>query len=406
MSVKWVFKVVTSFFSSYNYLKNSKRVNNYKSIRRNNEEKTNLMKNVKKIAIVATAGVSALMLGACGHRGGNTNNPKKDKVSVALITGGFGVDDNSFGQMAWSGIKKYGKEYGLKKGVGGYNYFQGSSASDYENEMEQAAQANYKTILSAGFEFAPAVQKAAQKYPKKNFVLIDAQAKGKNVASVMFKSQEASFLAGVAAAKTSKTGRLGWIGGVKSEILDEFEAGFVQGAQWEAKKLHKKVSVDTAYVGSFTDTSKEKSIAQAMYSKGIDVISQASGGASQGLFVEAKDINAQKTSTQLKKSKVWAMGVDSDQHALGNFKTKDNKKDNDCLTSIMTRVDNVAYMLAKKSAQGKFPGGKYLKYGLKENAVSLNRGYISDSAWKDVQTAKKQILDGKIKVAASMSELK
>jgi basic membrane protein A len=346
------------------------------------------------------------MLGACGHRGNNVNNAKKDKVSVALITGGYGVDDNSFGQMAWSGIKKYGKEYNLSKGVGGYNYFQGSSASDYETEMEQAAQANYHTIIAAGFEFAQAIQKASQKYPNKKFVLIDSQAKGKNVASVMFKSQEASFLAGVAAAKTSKTGKLGWIGAVKSEILSEFESGFVQGAKWEAKKLHKNVSVDRAYIGSFTDTSKEKSVAQAMYSKGIDVISQASGGASQGLFVEANDINAQKTSAQLKKSKVWAMGVDSDQHALGNFKTKDGKKDNSCLTSIMTRVDTVSYLLAKKAAQGKFPGGKYLKYGLKENAVSLNRDYISDSAWADVQEAKNQILSDKIKVASSMAQLK
>lgn len=364
------------------------------------------MKSIKKIAIVATAGVSALMLGACGHRGGNANNPKKEKLSVALITGGYGVDDNSFAQMAWSGIKKYGHEYGLKKGLNGYNYFQGSSASDYENEAEQAAQANYHTIIAAGFEFAPAIQKAAKKYPKNNFVLIDSQVKGKNVASIMFKSQEASFLAGVAAAKTSKTGRLGWIGGAKSEIVDEFEAGFVQGARWEAKKLHKKVTVDREYVGSFTDAAKEKSIAKAMYSRGIDVISQASGGASQGLFSEAKNINEEKTSAQLKKEKVWTMGVDSDQHALGNFKTKDGKKDNDCLTSIMTRVDTVAYMLSKKAAQGKFPGGKYLKFGLKENAVSLNRDQIDSSAWKDVLSAKKQILDGKIKVAASMSELK
>lgn len=364
------------------------------------------MKNVKKkIAIVATAGVSALMLGACGHRGNNTNNAKKDKLSVALITGGFGVSDNSFGEMSWNGIKKYGKEYGLKKGIGGYNYFQGSSASDYETEAEQAAQANYQTIIAAGFEFAPAIQKAAQKYPKKNFVLIDSQAKGKNVTSVMFKSQEASFLAGVAATKTSKTGRLGWIGGAKSEILDEFEAGFVQGAKWEAKKLNKKVTVDREYVGSFTDVAKEKSIAKAMYAKNIDVISQASGGASQGLFSEAKNINSEKTSAQLKKKKVWAMGVDSDQHALGNFKTKDGKKDNSVLSSIMTRVDNVAYMMAKRSAQGKFPGGQYLKYGLKENAVSLTRDQISSSVWKDVQEAKKQILNGKIKVAASMSEL-
>ena len=363
------------------------------------------MKSVKKIAIVATAGLSALMLSACGHRGGNANSPKKDKVSVALITNGDGVSDGSFNEMAWQGLKKYGKEYSLSKGVGGYNYFEAATPSDYQPEMEQAAGANYKTVIAAGFEYAEAIQKTAKKYPKKNFVVIDGAAKGKNVASVFFKSQEASFLAGVAAAKTSKSGRLGWIGGCKSAILSEFEAGFVQGAQWEAKKLHKKITVDRVYVGSFTDAAKEKSIAQAMYSRGIDVISQASGGASKGLFMEANNINSQKTSAQLKKSKVWALGVDSDQHALGNFKTKDGKKANSVLTSIMTRVDTVAYMLAKQSAKNEFPGGKGLAYGLKENAVSLNRDYISDSAWSDVQTAKKKILDGKIKVATSMSEL-
>lgn len=365
------------------------------------------MKNVKKIAIATVAGASALMLGACGHKGGNNaNNNKNEKLSVALITGGYGVSDNSFGQAAWNGLKKYGKEYNLSKGAGGYNYFQAASASDYQTEMEQAANAKYNTIIAAGFQFAEAIQKTAQKYPKNKFVIIDSQAKGKNVASVMFKSQEASFLAGVAAAKTSKTGKLGWIGAAKSEILSEFEAGFVQGAKWEAKKLHKKVSVDTAYTGSFTDVAKEKSIAKAMYAKGIDVISQASGGASQGLFTEANDINSQKTSAELKKSKVYALGVDSDQSALGKFKTKDGKKDNSVLTSIMTRVDNVAYMLSKRSAEGKFPGGQYLKYGLKENAVSLTRGQIDSSTWKDAQEAKKQILNGKIKVATSMSEIK
>lgn len=364
------------------------------------------MKNVKKIAIATVAGMSALMFGACGHRGNNANNPKNDKVSVALITNGDGVSDGSFNQMAWQGLKKYGREYKLQKGLGGYNYFEAATASDYQPEMEQAANANYKTVIAAGFEYAEAIEKTAKKYPKKNFVVIDGAARGNNVASVFFKSQEASFLAGVAAAKTSKTGKLGWIGGAKSAILSEFESGFTQGARWEAKKLHKKVSVDRVYIGSFTDTAKEKSVAQAMYSRGIDVISQASGGASKGLFMEANNINAQKTSAQLKKEKIWAMGVDSDQHALGNFKTKDGKKDNDVLTSIMTRVDTVSYLLAKQSAEGEFPGGKSLSYGLKDNAVSLNRDYIDDQAWADVLSAKKQIIDGKIHVAANMSELK
>lgn len=363
------------------------------------------MKNIKKIAVVATAGVSALMLGACAHKGGNTNNPKNDKLSVALITNGSGVSDSSFNEMAWNGLKKYGKEYKLSQGGGGYNYFEAANASDYEPAMEQAANANYNMIMAAGFQYAEAIEKTAKKYPKKKFVIIDSQSKGKNVASVMFKSQEASFLAGVAAVKTSKTGKIGWIGASESAILSEFEAGFVQGARWEAKKLNKDILIERTYIGSFTDTAKEKSVAHAMYDRGIDVISQASGDASKGLFSEANNINAQKTSTELKKSKVWAMGVDSDQHALGNYKTKDGKKDNSCLTSIMTRVDSVAYLLAKKAAQGNFPGGKYLTYGLKENAVSLNRDQISASTWKDIQEAKQQIMDGKIKVAANMDQV-
>ena len=182
------------------------------------------MKNIKKIAIVATAGLSALMLGACGHRGGNTNKHKDDKLSVALITNGDGVSDGSFNQMAWQGLKKYGKDYKLQKGLGGYNYFEAATPSEYQPEMEQAVNANYKTVIAAGFEYAEAIQKTAKKFPKKNFVIIDGAAKGKNVASVFFKSQEASFLAGVAAAKTSKTGKLAWIGGVKSAILSEFDA--------------------------------------------------------------------------------------------------------------------------------------------------------------------------------------
>ena len=165
------------------------------------------MKNAKKIAIIATAGLSALMLGACGHRGGNTNNPKNDKLSVALITNASGVDDGSFNQMAWQGIKKYGKEYKLSKGVGGYDYFEAATPSDYEPVMEQAVNAKFNTVIAAGFEYAKAIQNTAEKYPDKKFVIIDSQAKGKNVVSVMTKSQEASFLAGVAAAKTSKTGK-------------------------------------------------------------------------------------------------------------------------------------------------------------------------------------------------------
>ncbi len=353
---------------------------------------------IKKILSYATVTFAAgVALTACSGKkqGGSGNSTDSAKHSIALITDTAGVNDNSFNQSAWRGFKAYGKDHNLKRGKNGYQYFQSSSAADFEPNFDQASKAGYQTIFGIGYSLKDAVSAAAKKDPKKNFVIVDEVIKGqKNVASANFKSEQASYLAGVAAATQTKTGVIGFIGGAHGNIIDLFDAGFTKGVNDQAKKLNKKVTLLNQYVGNFTSADKEKAIAQSMYAKKADIIFHASGLAGNGLFQEAKAINQNRPADK----KVWVIGVDVDQSYLGNYKSKDGKKDNFVLTSVITGVNVATHDIANRAYNGKFPGGKELVYGLKTNGVSITRGHIEDKAWKYSRDARQQIIDGEIKV--------
>ena len=345
-------------------------------------------------AVVVAAG---LALTACSGKkqGGSSNSSSSAKHSIALITDTAGVNDNSFNQSAWQGFKEYGKDHSLSRGRNGYQYFQSGSAADFEPNFDQASKAGYQTIFGIGYSLKDAVKAAAKKNPKKNYVIVDEVIKGqKNVASANFKSEQASYLAGVVAATETKTNVIGFIGGAHGNIIDLFDAGFTKGVNDQAKKLHKKITLLNQYVGDFKSADKEKAIAQSMYAKKADIIFHASGLAGNGLFQEAKSINQTRTGAK----KVWAIGVDSDQSHLGNYKTKDGKKDNFVLTSVITGVNVATRDISNRAYEGKFPGGQQLVYGLKTNGVSIKRGQISAKAWKYSRQARNEIIKGNIKV--------
>ena len=339
------------------------------------------------------ASITLLMSGCSGKKQNSTGESKKN--SIALITDSNGVNDQSFNQAAWEGFKAYGKEQGLKKGSG-YQYFQSNSATDYTPNFNQAAKSGYKTIFGIGYLLKDSVSEAAKKNPKKNFVIVDDVITGqKNVASVTFKSNQASYLGGVAAAYSTKTNKVGFVGGAKSTIIESFENGFKQGVADAAKAMHKKITVDGQYVGNFTSTDKAKSMAQSMYANKCDVIFQAAGSAGNGVFQEAKAHNQAHAASQ----KVWVVGVDVDQENMGQYKDKDGKKDNFTLTSVLKGLDVATKSLADDAVKGKFPGGKHLVYSLKGNGVSVTKGNLSSKAWSAVQKSRADILAGKITVA-------
>lgn len=347
----------------------------------------NLLKIRQKIGAVISLMVLGISLVGCGQKTGN--HSKKANISAALVTDSGGVDDKSFNQNGWEGLEDWGQKNHLKKGIGGYNYAQSNSDADFTSNINKLIQAKYQTIIGIGYKLQTAITNAAKNNPNTNFVLIDAVAPGKNVASVTYRDNEGAFLAGIAAAKTTKTKRVGFIGGIRSEVMDRIEAGYRQGVA----AIDKSIQVDVKYAESFSKPDVGQALAQAMFNNQVDVIFQGSGGTGNGVFAAAKNV--------IKHQKVWVIGSDRDQEAEGKYGNKSLT-----LTSCTKGVKKSVYNLAAAAQKGKFPGGKTTSYGLKEGGMDLIRGNLNEDTWKVVQDYRNKIIVGDLKVAKKVSQSK
>ena len=373
------------------------------------------MKKAKLFGLATVALASIMLLGACGSGGSNitdstggcSDEGKDPKHSAAIVTDIGGIDDRSFNQSAWEGLQAWGKEHKLEKGVGGFNYFQSNDASQYTTNIDNAVSNGFKTVFGVGYLLTDAISQAADQNADNNFVIIDSVIDGKNnVASATFKDNEASYLAGYAAAYTTKTNKVGFIGGEEGVVIDRFDAGFTQGVKDAAKKLNKDITIENEYAASFNDAAKGKALAAAMYRDGVDVIFHASGGTGAGVFSEAKELNKKSTEAELKDKKVWVLGVDSDQEAEGKFQTADGKDDNCTLASTLKGVGAAVQDISNRALEDKFPGGEHLVYGLKDGGVDLTEGFLSDDAKKAINEVKTEVADGKVEVPETPKDVK
>lgn len=332
-----------------------------------------------------------LTLTACGgskDKGGAAKDETKKEggdYSAALVTDLGGIGDKSFNQSAWEGLQEWGKANDKEKGTGGFNYYQSNSDSDFSPNLNTAINDGFSTIFGIGFKLQPAVEEIAKSNQDTEFVIIDSVIEGQdNVASVVFKDNEASYLAGIAAAKTTKTNKVGFVGGQEGEVIGRFQAGFEAGV----KSVNPDITIDSQYAGSFGDAAKGKSIAAAMYKSGVDVIFHASGDTGNGVFSEARDIMKNKP-----EEKVWVIGVDRDQEAEGEY-----DGGNVTLTSTLKGVGTVVNDLATKAQDGEFPGGETIVYGLKDGGVDLTKGQLDDEVQKAVDEAKEKVIAGDVEV--------
>lgn len=348
--------------------------------------------NKKYIGVGLTA-VAVLGLAACGNRGASkeaASGAAATDLKVAMVTDTGGVDDKSFNQSAWEGLQAWGKENGLSKGSG-FDYFQSSNESEYITNFDTAVSNGYNLVAGIGFLLTEAVETSAKNSTETNFILIDNVIEGlDNVASVTFADHEASYLAGVAAAKSTKTKKVGFIGGMEGVVITRFEKGFIAGV----KSVDPSIEVDVQYAGSFGDSAKGKTIAAAQYAAGADIIFQAAGGTGAGVFAEAKALNETKNEAD----KVWVIGVDRDQAADGVYTSKDGKESNFVLASTIKEVGKAIQLIATQTKDGKFPGGQVTVYGLKDAGVELAETSLSDEAKAAVKEAKEAITSGKVTV--------
>ena len=310
------------------------------------------------LSLVLAAGT---VLSACGSNDkGNDNaaedDKEKDSFQVAMVTDVGGVDDKSFNQSAWEGLQAFGEDNGLSKG-NGIDYLQSQSDADYATNLNSLTRQGNDLVFGIGFMMEGAISEIAQQQTDAHFAIVDAVVDQPNVASITFKEQEAAFLAGIAAGKATESNKIGFIGGVESEVITRFQAGFEAGV----KEANPEATVDVQYAGAFDKPEIGKTIASKMYSSGADVVFHASGGTGAGLFSEARDLKEKDPEKY-----IWAIGVDSDQSAEGAVGDH-----NIVLTSALKGVSTAVQDISTKAKEGNFPGGETTVYGLKEDGVGL-----------------------------------
>ncbi|MCF6410629.1 BMP family lipoprotein [Pseudalkalibacillus salsuginis] len=349
------------------------------------------------MSMVLAAGT---LLSACGsdESDSGSGDKKEDGFKVAMVTDTGGVDDKSFNQSAWEGLQEFGKENDLEEKKG-YNYLQSENQSDYRPNLNSLVRQNFDLIYGIGFLMQEDIQKVAEQQKEAQFALVDSvavDADGKpleNVASITFKEHQGSFLVGLVAGLQSKSNKIGFIGGVESELISKFENGFKAGVL----TANPDAEVTVQYAGDFNDASKGATIASALYGQGVDVIYHAAGGTGSGVFTEA--INRKKNGED-----VWVIGVDRDQFEEGIYDKGNNKSVT--LTSMVKRVDTAVFEVSTQTKEGNFPGGQIVEFGLEENGVGIapTEDNVSEESLEMVREYKEKIVSGEVEVPKTAEE--
>jgi len=297
-------------------------------------------------------------------------------LKLAIVYDAGGKFDKSFNQSAAEGAARFQKETGIK-----FMEAQASSDTQAEQVLRGLARKNLDMIASIGFAQTQAVQKVAKEFPKVRFVLVDGVAQGANVNSVTFKEEEGSYLVGMAGALASKTKKLGFIGGIDIPLIRTFACGYAQGAKAADKKAEVIQNMVGTTAAAWNDPAKGGELARSQFERGVDVVFAVAGGSGNGVLQTAKE-----------KGKL-SIGVDSNQNGL---------YPGSVLTSMVKHVDNAVYESFMQLKNGTWKAGVAAK-GLKEGGVDWalddnNRKLITPEIEKKVVAARKDIIDGKVKV--------
>src|SRR5881394_3039201 len=328
---------------------------------------------------------------------GARSEADKSKVHVGIVFDIGGKDDRSFNASAWEGVQRAAKDFPII-----LRDVEPGDPTSIEPAMRALAERGYDLIIGVGFAQAPIMQMVARDYPNIHFAIIDGvifEDDGKtpkaNVASLVFKEHEGSYLVGLIAGMTSKTGTLGFIGGMDIGLNHRFEGGFEQGAKAANPNIH----VLQNYVGvtdaAWNNPGKGKEIALAQISKGADVIFTAAGNSGLGAFdaVEQAGKDASGRATH------FVVGVDSNQNMV---------KPGFVLTSMVKHVDNAVYDIVKDVVNHRFQGGFHV-FGLDSAGVgyvmdSNNQNLVSPEAIRAAEEAKTKIVEKQITVIDRMSQ--
>lgn len=338
--------------------------------------------------------LSCLLFSSCAKRAEAKREGCKIKVGIVFDIGG--KNDRSFNAAAWEGVKRAQADMDICL----YDVEPGNPTS-IEPAMRAFAEKGFDLVIGVGFAQGPIMQKVASDYPNIKFAIIDGvifKEDGKtpmdNVASLVFREHEGSYLVGMIAAMKSKSGVLGFLGGMDIPLIHRFETGYAEGA----RAVNPNIKIIDNYVGvtdgAWNNPGKGKELSLAQIQKGADVIFTAAGNSGLGAFDAVEQYG--KTNGEANK---FVIGVDSNQNMV---------KPGFVLTSMVKRVDIAVYDVVKEVLDGKFEGG-FHTFGLDKDGVAYamddnNRSLIPADAIAKAEEAKAKIVAGQIKVTDAMAK--
>src|SRR4051794_19636006 len=305
----------------------------------------------------------------------------KSKVHVGIVFDIGGKDDRSFNASAWEGVKRAAHDFPIV-----LRDVEPGDPTSVEPAVRAFAERNYDLVIGVGFEQMPVVERVAKDYPNVNFVIIDGVIDLPNVASLVFKEHQGSYLVGMLAAMKSQTGTVGFIGGMDIPLIHKFETGYEEGA----RAVNPNVNVIANYVGvtaaAWNNPGQGKELAIAQIGKGADIIFTAAGNSGAGAF------------DAVEQQHKLVIGVDKNQNG---------DKPGFVLTSMVKRIDNAVYQIIKDRVSGQFKPGVH-EYGLQNDGVGYamdenNDKLVTPEIRQRVEEAKQKIINGEIKVTDAMA---
>jgi basic membrane protein A len=339
----------------------------------------------------------ALFASGCNQQSYGADD--KSKIHVGIVFDIGGKDDRSFNAAAWAGAKcaetgnwPDGTSCGKPPLGIVLRDIEPGNPTSIEPAMRAFAERGYDLIIGIGFAQTPIIELVAKDYPNIRFAVVDGVSNLPNVASLVFKEHEGSYLVGMLAAKTSKTGTIGFLGGMDIGLIHRFKEGYEEGA----RSVNPNIRVIPNYVGvtdaAWNNPGKGKEIALAQISKGADVIFTAAGNSGLGAFDAVEQQGKQNG-----QATHFVIGVDSNQNMV---------KPGFVLTSMVKRVDNAVYDIIKDVVNGQFQAGFHV-YGLEKDGIAYamdenNKSLISEEAIKQAEEARQKIIKGEIKVTDAM----
>lgn len=308
-------------------------------------------------------------------------------LQAAIVTDVGGLGDQSFNDAANAGLEAAAEGLGIETQV-----LESAQPTDYVNNLSQLGDNGFSPIFAVGFLMTDALTEVAPNYPEQDFAIIDSVVEADNVASLLFREEQGSYLAGIVAGlmtqedtefTTADDMTVGFLGGLEGELIQKFEAGYTAGVESVCPDCEVLVQYAGTTPEAFNDPARGNEIALSMNDDGADIVYHASGATGNGLFEAATERN------------FFAIGVDSDQASL--------VPDAPILTSMLKRVDVAVQTAIEDAAAGEFPAGEVITNGLAEEGVDLaGFGEFSDLVPEEVMTAvddaRQGIIDGEIEV--------